>query len=192
MEAWQWGLVALAAVIVIGLVVWSTVRARQRKRVVEHFGPEYERAVAERGDRRAAEHDLLDRTRRRDQLELRPLTPEARIRHYGEWRVIQARFVDNPGKSITDADQLLNRVMGERGYPVSDFNEKADLVSVDHPDLVDQYRQARRVQERNSSRMASTDELREALLRYRSMFRALLDADTSTTSDEAVPHEVPR
>jgi hypothetical protein len=181
MDGWVWAVIIAAAVIVIVAVAWAVARQRQRRQTLSRFGPEYDRAVVDHGaDRRAAERDLLDRARRRDEFELRDLTPEARVRYRQEWQAIQARFVDAPEESIGSADRLLDQVMRERGYPLDvngDFDEKAGLVSVDHPDVVQDYRAARAVQQRNAQRLASTDELRQAILRYRALFEALLGAD---------------
>jgi hypothetical protein len=105
---------------------------------------------------------------------MRPLPDAARARYVEEWCEIQARFLDEPATSVDTADGLLNRVMSARGYPVDDFEAQADLVSVDHPHVVENYRIAHRVQEVNRTKRASTEDLREALLRYRSLFDELL------------------
>jgi hypothetical protein len=177
MDGWVWAVIIAAAIVLIA-AVWAAAHRRQRQRTLSRFGPEYDRALEEHGDRRAAERDLLDRARRRDEIQLRPLTSEARHRYRTEWQAIQGRFVDAPEESISAADRLLDRVMRERGYPVDDptaFEDKAALLSVDHPQLVQDYRAARDVQQRNAQRLASTDDLRQAVLRYRSLFEALLD-----------------
>ena len=101
---------------------------------------------------------------------------EARVRYADEWQAIQARFVDQPQGAITEADRLLDRVMRERGYPVDDFGTKADLLSVDHPVVLQNYRSARAVQERNAAGEATTEDPRDAMLRYRSLFDELLEA----------------
>lgn len=185
MEAWVWVVIALVLVVVTA-VAWVVTRERQRVRVREQFGPEYDRAVAQHGDRRAAEKDLVERTRRRDELDIKPLTDGARARYSDEWQAIQGRFVDEPETAITEADSLLDRVMRDRGYPVDDFEDfetKAQLLSVDHPTVLGNYRAARAVQQRNATRLAGTEELREALLRYRSLFDELLQPDALTTTD---------
>ncbi|MCU1379167.1 MAG: putative secreted protein [Acidimicrobiales bacterium] len=178
MEAWQWVLLAVVVIVIIALGWWSWERRRQRARTLQRFGPEYDRAVEQHGDRREAEADLISRARQRDEIDLRPVTAEARGRYREEWQVIQSRFVDQPEAAITDADRLLDQVMRERGYPIDEWESKADLVSVDHPDVVENYRAARAVQESNATRMASTDDLRRALLHYRSLFDELLEPDT--------------
>jgi hypothetical protein len=187
MDGWVWAVIIAAAVILIVAALWAMSQNRRRTRVLSGFGPEYDRAVEHHGDRRTAERDLMDRARRHDRLELKPLPVEARVRYRQEWQGIQARFVDAPEETIGAADRLLDRVMRDRGYPVDDpavtdagaapgdrVPDKIDLVSVDHPDLMADYREARAVQHRNAQRLASTDELRQAILRYRSLFDALL------------------
>jgi hypothetical protein len=149
----------------------------------ERFGPEYEPTVRQRGDRKAAEAELKDRARRHDRLGLvdepglhgLPLRPV----------LITIPGAERPEleRAIDDADALLDRVMRDRGYPVDDFEEKAELVSVDHPQVVEDYRAARAAQERNAERMASTEELRHALLRYRALFDELLEHGATTPSD---------
>lgn len=177
-EAWQWIVIAAAALVVVLLVAWA-LRQRRRARVRERFGAEYDRAVEWHGDRRTAEHDLTDRLRRRERLDIRPLPEAARLRYLEQWRAVQTRFVDQPEATIADADMLLDQVMRDRGYPIDDINEKTDLVSVDHPQVIEDYRAARAVRERSARRLATTDELRNALLRYRSLFDELLTVDAT-------------
>src|SRR5664280_3356782 len=143
----------------------------------KRYGPEYDRTVESASGRRAAESQLQDRTQRRDQLDIRPLPEAVRLRYADEWRGVQERFVDQPSDALSAGESLLTRVMQERGYPVSDFDEQADLVSVDHPDVVENYRVAEGILQRNKAHQASTEELREALLRYRSLFDVLLRSD---------------
>ena len=175
MEAWQWAVVVLVVVVVLALVLWLVLRQRRQAKMRQRFGPEYDRAIEQHGSRRTAEADLSDRARRHERLELQPLSPEARGRYQDQWRGIQSRFVDEPEAAIIEADSLLDRVMRDRGYPVEDFDEKADLVSVDHPGVVENYRAARAVRERNTRNLASTEDLRDALLRYRSLFDEMLE-----------------
>jgi hypothetical protein len=196
MDGWVWAVIIAAVVILIVAALWAASRNRRRQRVLSGFGPEYDRALEDHGDRRAAERALLDRARRHDELELKPLPVEARVRYREEWQAIQARFVDAPEETIGAADRLLDRVMRDRGYPVDEpvtagpgdgaqgAPDKIDLVSVDHPDLMDDYRAARAVQHRNAQRLASTDELRQAILRYRSLFDALLRDGSGDLSEQ--------
>ena len=176
MATWMWILVVIAAVVVVALIAMA---ARQRRTTAlrQRFGPEYERAVEAREGRRAAEADLRDRERQRAQLDIRPLPEGMRVRFAEEWRDVQERFVDQPSSAVVAADRLVYGVMEARGYPVGDFDAQADLVSVDHPDVVENYRFAHGIHARAQAQRASTEDLREALLRYRSLFDELLRAD---------------
>jgi hypothetical protein len=173
MATWAWIVIALAVVIVVGMVVMA---ARQRRTAAlrQRFGPEYDRAVETKEGRRAAEADLHERERQHAQLDIRPLPESTRARFAEEWREVQERFVDQPSGTIAAADGLVRRVMEARGYPTADFEDRAGLVSVDHPEVVENYRSAHSVHERAQAQRASTEELRAALLRYRSLFDELL------------------
>jgi hypothetical protein len=152
-------------------------RRRRTMALRERFGPEYDRTVGAREGQRAAEADLRGRERERARLDIKPLSEAARVRYTEEWQVIQQSFVDQPEEATTAGYDLVNRVMEERGYPMRDFDARADLVSVDHPDVVENYRVAHGIHERAQQHQASTEDLREALLRYRSLFEELLRPD---------------
>lgn len=171
-----WIVIIVAAVIVVAVIA---VAARQRRTAAlrQRFGPEYDRAVEATDDRRLAEADLRDREKRRAQLDIRPLPENVRVRFAEEWRGVQERFVDQPSEAVVAADGLVYSLMETRGYPMGDFDAQADLVSVDHPDVVENYRFAHGVRDRAQTQQASTEDLREALLRYRSLFDELLQAD---------------
>jgi hypothetical protein len=173
---WIWIVIVVVVVLVIAAMVMRA-NSRRRASLRQHFGPEYERTVERAEDRRAAEGDLRQRERSRAELEIRPLPEAARVRSLDEWTAIQERFVDQPSGAVTSANDLLKRVMSERGYPVDDFESRAQLISVDHPAVVENYRAAHRVYESNLVERASTEDLREALLRYRSLFDELLHGD---------------
>jgi hypothetical protein len=191
MATWLW----IVIVIVVVLIALAAVMAARRRRTTalrERFGPEYERAVGARENQRAAEADLRDRERERARLDIKPLSEAARVRYTEEWQVIQQSFVDQPEEATTAGYDLVNRVMAERGYPMRDFDARADLVSVDHPDVVENYRVAHGIHERARQHQASTEDLREALLRYRSLFEELLRADdagdrAAVPAGQAVP-----
>src|SRR3954466_9836425 len=176
MQPWLWVLLIVVVVVVI-VAALAASRQRRTANLRDKFGPEYERAVDASDDRRGAEHDLLDRARRRDRLEIRPLPEAARARYAEQWRGIQERFIDDPAGSVTAAHTLLDQVMAERGYPTHDFEEQADLVSVDHPRVVENYRAAYAVNQRQRDGQATTEDLRDALVRYRSLFEELLHRD---------------
>ena len=171
-----WVVIVIVVVVAIALVA---VGARKRRTAMlrGRFGPEYERAVENRGDQRAAEADLRAREKQRAQFDVKPLPEATRLRFAAEWRDVQENFIDEPAQAAFAADALITRVMEARGYPMKDFDVQADLVSVDHPETVENYRFAHAVQERSQIQQASTEDLREALLRYRSLFDELLRPD---------------
>jgi hypothetical protein len=180
MATWVWILIAIAVVVVVALIAMA---ARQRRTTTlrQRFGPEYDRTVEAREGRRAAEADLRDRERQRARLDIRPLPEDMRARFAREWQDLQERFVDQPSGAVVAADRLVYSVMETRGYPMGDFDAQADLVSVDHPEVVENYRFAHGIRERVQAQRASTEDLREALLRYRSLFDELLRADDGQT-----------
>jgi FtsZ-interacting cell division protein ZipA len=178
MDAWVW--IVIAAVVVVLIVAIALVAWRRRTRsehLRDRFGTEYDRVVSsdERAERRAAEEELAEREARRDAIQIRPLTPARQQAYLLAWRDIQMSFVDAPERSVVDAEHLVNDVMRERGYPVDDeFEGQAAMISVDHPDLVENYRRAHQIYERSQSREANTEELRDSLVYYRSLFDELL------------------
>ena len=176
MAFWVWILIVIAVVVVIALITMA-VRQRSGSALRKRFGPEYDRTVEAREDRRAAEAELREREKQRAQLDIKPLPDQVRARFAQEWQDVQERFVDQPQEAVAAADKLLYTVMDARGYPVGDFDAQADLVSVDHPEVVQDYRFAHGIRERARTREASTEDLREALLRYRSLFGELLRAN---------------
>ncbi len=135
-------IIALIVLVVVLLaIVGALVYQRRRSAQLQQgFGPEYDRAVEQHGDQRAAENELRERRERRRRFEIRPLNAVARDRYAERWRATQAQFVDQPASALKDADALLSEVMRERGYPVEDFEQQASDVSVDHPTVVEHYR----------------------------------------------------
>jgi hypothetical protein len=178
MATWIWILIAIAAVVVIALLALGAMR-RRTSMLRRRFGPEYDRTVEAREDRRAAEAELRAREKQRAQFTIKPLPEATRLRFAGEWRDVQERFVDQPSQAVAAADTLITLVMQERGYPTAQFEAQADVVSVDHPDMVENYRFGHAVWQRSQTEQTSTEDLREALLRYRSLFDELLRPDAS-------------
>ena len=174
MPGWVWALIIAGVVIVVALVVWQALKAKRTRTLQGRFGPEYDRTLERADDRREAEADLAARAKRRDELDIRPLPSASRERYLEEWQRVQARFVDDPSGAVQEADSLIQSVMRERGYPVEGFDEQASLISVDHPDLVENYRAAHALRERSRNGATSTEDLRDAMLRYRSLFDELL------------------
>jgi hypothetical protein len=180
-------LIAIIVVIVLlAALAFFAGRQRRSRQLKDTFGPEYDRTVEQAGDRRAAEAELRDRAERRQQLDIVPLDPEARTRYLEAWRNTQARFVDEPVEATREADRLITSVMRDRGYPVDDFEQRAADISVDHPQVVDDYRAAHAIAAANDRSEASTEDLRQALVHYRSLFEELLEdrrPDKSTTEE---------
>jgi hypothetical protein len=174
MDTWVW-IVIVAAIVVIGLVAWMIIRSRQRAHLQERFGPEYDRAVSDAPSKREAEAELREREERRDELDIKPLSPASRDRYVERWRAAQAAFVDNPRQAIGEADRLVSEVMRERGYPTDDFERRASDISVDHPDVVENYRAAHEISLANDAGKADTEDLRRAMKHYRSLFEELLE-----------------
>lgn len=172
----------VAAVIVVALQKSRTARLRKK------FGEtEYERAVAERGDRSRAEAHLQQRTKRVESFQLRTLSAADRARFEEAWAKVQARFVDGPAAAVTEADQLLGDVMATRGYPMGDFETRAADISVDHPEVTQNYRAAHEIALRHLKAQATTEDLRRAMIHYRALFADLVgeskDAVARTVSD---------
>jgi hypothetical protein len=174
MEAWGWIVIIVVALAVVGAVWWIGER-RRSTRLREHFGPEYERAVARADTPAEAEAELEAREVRRGQLDIRPLEPDERERFLLEWKEVQANFVDDPEGTARAADRLVNEVMLARGYPMDDFERRASDVSVDHPTVVEHYRAAHSVVRTSEEGKAQTEELRQAFVHYRALFDELLE-----------------
>ena len=178
-----WLIIAIVVVLVVGAVAYFKTRSTALK---NRFGPEYEHVVEERGDRRTAEAELRDRAKRHDALELRDLTPEARDGYAASWQEVQAGFVDHPDQTVAEADALVAQVMRDRGYPVDEWDERYEMVSVDHPELAENYRVAHAIHERGDGDDVSLDDRREAFQRYRSLFDELLANGVVVDHDDEV------
>jgi hypothetical protein len=171
-------IVLLAVVIVLLGAIACVIAARRRSRHLRaRFGPEYSRAVTELGGRWKAERELERREKRVEKLTIRPLSPASRERFVESWREDQAHFVDDPKAAVVEADRLVQEVMRERGYPVADFEQRIDSISVDHPQLVQSYRAAREIVLRHERGDATTEDLRRALVHYRALFDELLEVE---------------
>jgi len=164
-------------VLVVAVVAWTMVKQRRTKQLQGQFGPEYDRTVESAESKRAAEAELAERKERREQLQIRPLSSTARDRYTFQWQTVQAQFVDSPVAAVTSADQLIQAVMADRGYPVKDFDSRAADISVDHPQVVENYRQGHRLAEKSADGDGSTEDLRQAMRHYRALFDELVEAD---------------
>jgi hypothetical protein len=167
-------LAVVAAVVVIAIVSFFLARKRRSQNLRERFGPEYDRVVKKEGEVRKAEGVLEMRAKRREKFELRPLSAQARADFAEHWRIVQEQFVDNPKGSVTRADELVSQAMAARGYPMTDFEQRAADISVDYPVVVENYRAAHDIALRHSRGQSSTEDMRKAMVHYRSLFNELL------------------
>lgn len=167
-------LLVIVIVVLLAAVGWLLYERRRSTALRSTFGPEYERAVHDAGDRRTAESELRRRQERIEALEIRPLPPADRDRYAGEWREVQALFVDEPRTAIDDADELIGRVMRDRGYPVADFEQRVADISVGHASVVEHYRAAHAIAARADDGATDTEDLRQAMVHYRALFEDLL------------------
>ena len=166
-------LIAVILIILVAIIIIVVAAERRRsKHLRERFGPEYDRAVKTEGDRRHAEAELSQREHRRERLDIHPLSDVQRERYVTEWKATQAQFVDDPRGALANADSLLREVLEARGYPTGDFNQQASDLSVDYAAVVNDYRRARAIAVNPSQ--ASTEDLRNAMVIYRSLFDRLV------------------
>jgi hypothetical protein len=193
MPTWAWILIAVAAVLLVAALVGAALARRRTARLQQRFGNEYDRTVQQRGSRRKAEAELGSRVDRRKSLEIQPLSPDARERFLESWRELQTHFVDDPAGAVTRADALVVSVMNERGYPVDDFEGQAADISVDHPQVVERFRSAHGIAQKNERGEATTEDLRQAIKHYRALFEELVEPaedepvrrdDAKATQDE--------
>jgi hypothetical protein len=171
-----------AAIVILVIVVvavlfaagWFFGGQARSRRLRQKFGPEYDRHVENAEDRKAAERELAEREKRHSQLELRPLSDSARTRYTEEWALVQERFVDEPGDAVITADGLLHNVMRDRGYPTEGFDQQAADLSVEHAAVVEHYRRGHEIRTRHDRTEATTEDLRQALVHYRTIFHELV------------------
>jgi FtsZ-interacting cell division protein ZipA len=182
MDTAGWIVLAIIAIVIIAVLVWAATRKRRSEELRERFGPEYDRTMDKAESRRAAESDLASRRDRVSQLDIRPLPVSSRERFATEWKDVQAHFVDDPRIALNQADQLVELVMRERGYPMDDFEQRAADISVDHPHVVEHYRAAHDISRRADADGSDTEEMRQALVHYRALFSDLLDDGASNTA----------
>jgi len=181
-------LIALLAALIVILTVVAWLYVRNRRRTTagmrKKFGPEYERAVLTHGSERKAEAKLSDREKRVDQLNIRDLDSVEHERYSKQWQAVQSRFVDSPKGAVAEADDLVSSVMKVRGYPVAEFDQRAADISVDHPRVVENYRSAHEIALRVGKDAATTEDLRTAMIHYRSLFEELVQVPTVVDKKE--------
>jgi hypothetical protein len=174
----------IVILVVIAAVAWG-VQASRRKKLQSTFGPEYDRVVADTGSRADGEKELREREKRHAELELKPLSEESRARYAADWEEVQIQFVDVPEQAVTTADELVTRLIAERGYPTGDYDDQLANLSVEHAQTLGHYRDAHEISLRSQKGEASTEDLRQALVHYRALFADLLGTDplkTDTTT----------
>lgn len=169
--------IIVVAAIAVALVAWAVVRSRRSAALRQQFGPEYERAVADHGGRGSAESALRERRERVAGYEIRALSTEARGSFTRRWDRVQTRFVDDPVGAVEDADVLVEEVMLARGYPMANFDQHVEDLSVDHPAIVTNYREGHELYLAGRSGKASTEELRQGFVKYRALFAELLQPE---------------
>jgi len=177
---------AVAVVLIIAVSAWLYLRKRRSTTASlrQRFGPEYERAVHEHGSERKAEAKLTDREKRIEKLNIRELNPMERERFSEQWKSVQSHFVDSPKGAVTEGDDLVSSLMKTRGYPTSDFNQRAADISVDHPRVVENYRYAHEIAMRVGKDEATTEDLRTAMIHFRSLFEELVQIPTTVKKRE--------
>jgi hypothetical protein len=182
-------IIALAVVAILIIVAVAVIYVRKRKSTTadlrKKFGPEYDRAVRVHGSERKAEAKLEDREKRVDKLDIRDLDPMERERFSKRWESIQSRFIDSPKGAVVEADDLVSSLMKTRGYPLADFDQRAADISVDHPRMVENYRSAHEIALRVGKNEATTEDLRTAMIHYRSLFEELVQVPAVVEKIEA-------
>ncbi len=180
-------IVVVVAIIVVAVLLGAALmaeRGRQRRRLRDRFGPEYDRTVDAAGSPKEADEELRGRLDRRDRLVIQPLSVAQRDRYRQDWRQVQGTFVDEPSTALVQADALVTSVMSDRGYPMEDFDRQAELVSVDHPGVVDNYRRAHGVYVARQSSPVSIEDIRQAFVSYHALFSELVDDDRATADTQ--------
>ena len=178
-------MIGAIAVLAVAAALWVVIRKRRTEHLRQRFGPEYERAVHEQGDVRRAESTLEARAKRVERLDLKRLSAAEAARFAAAWLRIQSNFVDDPKQAVSEADRVVGEVMAARGYPLGDFEQRAADISVDHANVVMNYRAARDIAQRHATGEASTEDLRQGMVHYRALFDDLLE----TTAAPDARHE---
>jgi hypothetical protein len=177
-------IIVLLVIAAIGFGIWFVTR---RRALQSRFGPEYDRAVADGDSRTAVERELRERERRHAELELRDLDPGAQVRYTAAWEEIQARFLDDPTGAVRDADALVTELIAERGYPTGDYEEHLASLSVEHARTLGHYRDAHEISQLSGRGEATTEQLRQAVVHYRTLFSELLGTDATPGVNGAAP-----
>jgi len=174
--------ILIVAVLAIAGLAWKLFHKQHTKKLRSQFGPEYDRAIEQYGASAQAEKDLEARQKRMQKIDIHSLTPVERERFADRWQVVQSRFVDDPSATIREADRLVAEIMAARGYPMVEFDGRADDLSVDHPIVVAHYRTAHDIALKHERAAATTEDLRRAVVCYRELFEELLERHLASRS----------
>ena len=178
-------IIVVVVLVIVGVIFGLLFTSRRRsQRLHDQFGPEYEHTVQKMGDEKKAQTELDARQKHVEALNIRPLSDSERARYLADWTAVQSKFVDEPGQAIVDADRLIMEVMQIRAYPVADFEQRAADLSVKYPALVSNYRAAREIAVKNEQHQANTEELRQAMIYYRSLFEELLKPEAVVVKEK--------
>ncbi|MDG6079205.1 hypothetical protein E3U23_08360 [Erythrobacter litoralis] len=176
-------------VVIIALIVWLVVQRRKSQRLRESFGEEYDRTVETKGGRRDAEAELLDRQERVKSLEIRPLSPNERMRYSADWTETKALFVDSPVEAVARGDRIITNMMDDRGYPMGDFERRHGDLTVEHQDVAKHYLAGHEIARRSGE--ATTEELRRGFNHYENLFKDLIGTDDDTHDDHGYAEDRP-
>jgi len=178
-------IIAVVVLVIVGVILGLIFsRRRSADKLQEHFGSEYGHTVEAMGDEKKAQSELNERQKHVKTLPIRSLSTAERERYLADWTAVQSKFVDEPGQAIVDADRLITEVMQLRAYPVADFDQRAADLSVNYPTLVSNYRAAREIALKNEQHSANTEELRQAMIYYRSLFEELLEKEAVVVQEK--------
>jgi hypothetical protein len=177
-------ILVIVVLVVIAAIIYG-VQVSRRKQLQSTFGPEYDRVVADTGSRADGEKELREREKRHAELTLKPLSAESKAAYSTAWEEVQIDFVDHPEQAVATADDLVTRLIAERGYPTGDYDDQLANLSVEHAQTLGHYRDAHAISERSKNGESSTEDLRQALVHYRALFADLLGTDPLKTSPNA-------
>ena len=184
--------VVLLALAVVAAVVAAAKRKRRTEQLKGTFGSEYDRTVEGSGKRRDAERELADRQERHRQLDIRPLSAASRQRYLTAWEGVQSRFVDRPVLALSEADTIVTQLLAERGFPVDDPRTSEEMLSVEHAHVLDSFRAGHAIEQANTSSRSDTEQVRQGMLHFRSVFEAMLEDDSSPYPEADAPAQQER
>jgi hypothetical protein len=185
-------IILIVLALLVAAAVLYAVRAGRRKQLQNKFGPEYDRVVGDADSRTDGERELREREKRHAELELKPLSSESKAKYSVAWEEVQIQFVDTPEQAVSTADELVTRLIAERGYPTGDYDDQVATLSVEHARTLGHYRDAHAISERSKGGEASTEDLRQALVHYRALFADLLGENPVRTEGAAKPESDPK